>query len=374
MGEDAAVKPSQVYVGRGEVGKPDQWGHVVHKKDVGRIKHVGIAQVAAEQINNTYGNNENPKVRTRDINKFLKGAKGSEHSLDPFHASSFSILEERAEAKKDSLTGLLHHKAFFRELESLLKNGNKIGVIRADLDKFSWLNDALGGHSVGDLYLQVIARRLFNGVQLTDVVGRPGGDEFMLIINHEISGQDFKRVAGRIAESLMGKDTLGETLNILLNSDEEVKLANGKMEDRRTFAFRQVCQKMLDLYDNRIVDEKTKMTAQEYFITHMRGSWDSKNQFLDNIRAIHPEFIQEMRDYAAETRVNDEMGHDRVYQRHFERDFRNVLYKAIPDMGASLSATWVDDPTNRSAQGITEALDDAVYKVKGQGGNNILFI
>jgi len=88
-------------------------------------------------------------------------------------------------ATHDSLTELKNRRAI---LESLSKERNRaqrqgqsVGVIMVDIDKFKLINDN-NGHPVGDDVLVEASRRLTEAVRPYDTVGRLGGEEFLIIL------------------------------------------------------------------------------------------------------------------------------------------------------------------------------------------------
>lgn len=91
----------------------------------------------------------------------------------------------RHAASVDPLTGLLNRRTLEKRLGQLLqasvRNGKLGAVIFLDLDHFKPVNDAWG-HALGDSVLRMIAARLKHSVRNTDVVGRFGGDEFLVIL------------------------------------------------------------------------------------------------------------------------------------------------------------------------------------------------
>lgn len=93
--------------------------------------------------------------------------------------------QARALAERDSLTGLLNHRAFQSRLEAACKQGERDGkifsVVMMDLDGFKRLNDSLG-HQAGDAALRQVATHLQQCLRDTDVVGRYGGDEFVALL------------------------------------------------------------------------------------------------------------------------------------------------------------------------------------------------
>jgi diguanylate cyclase (GGDEF)-like protein len=89
-------------------------------------------------------------------------------------------LRERAE--HDPLTGLHNRTAVEERLaEAMADEGRGTVVAFIDLDDFKHVNDTFG-HAAGDRVLSVLAQRLRACVRPGDVVGRYGGDEFVLIL------------------------------------------------------------------------------------------------------------------------------------------------------------------------------------------------
>ncbi len=84
----------------------------------------------------------------------------------------------------DRLTGLLNRlgleEAFASEIARAERYGNPMTVILTDIDKFKSVNDS-HGHQVGDTVLQEFAAILVREARGTDVVGRWGGEEFIIL-------------------------------------------------------------------------------------------------------------------------------------------------------------------------------------------------
>jgi diguanylate cyclase (GGDEF)-like protein len=91
----------------------------------------------------------------------------------------------RVEATHDSLTGLWNRGATLellrRELSRGERDGKSLTVVMADVDHFKRINDTYG-HLAGDVVLREVARRLSSAVRDYDVVGRVGGEEFLIVI------------------------------------------------------------------------------------------------------------------------------------------------------------------------------------------------
>ena len=103
------------------------------------------------------------------------------------------------EASVDSLTGLLNRRALFRQL-TILSSGDC--VVMCDLDHFKKLNDTLG-HDAGDDALAAFGRVLRSEVRADDIVGRYGGEEFVIGMTNVTPEQASTRV-GQIRERHQG--------------------------------------------------------------------------------------------------------------------------------------------------------------------------
>ena len=97
------------------------------------------------------------------------------------------LAEAERLADHDVLTPLLNRRAFVRELQRAIaqtrRHNTPASVIYFDLDEFKDVNDRYG-HAAGDAVLIAVAERLIADVREADVVGRIGGDEFALLLQH----------------------------------------------------------------------------------------------------------------------------------------------------------------------------------------------
>ncbi|MBT2584894.1 GGDEF domain-containing protein [Arthrobacter sp. ISL-95] len=91
----------------------------------------------------------------------------------------------RERATRDHLTGLLNRGAFLdlatTELDRLHSTGSGAAVVLADLDHFKAVNDE-HGHGAGDEALRAFAEACTASVRSTDLIGRYGGEEFVLFL------------------------------------------------------------------------------------------------------------------------------------------------------------------------------------------------
>ena len=114
----------------------------------------------------------------------------------------------RVRATHDGLTGLLNRPAFLALLEDALarrRGGTSSGsLILADLDHFKAVNDR-SGHAAGDAALKAFASACESSVRAHDLVGRYGGEEFILFLPGATPDQAV-RVTGQISATLKNSD------------------------------------------------------------------------------------------------------------------------------------------------------------------------
>ncbi|MDG4867442.1 diguanylate cyclase [Guyparkeria sp. 1SP6A2] len=88
-------------------------------------------------------------------------------------------------ATMDSLTGVANRHEFSRvaslEVQRSQRHGNPLSLIMYDLDHFKRINDSFG-HSAGDEVLRTVSEIARQTVRETDLVGRWGGEEFMVLL------------------------------------------------------------------------------------------------------------------------------------------------------------------------------------------------
>ncbi len=108
-------------------------------------------------------------------------------------------------AQHDSLTDLPNRKLFYRQFDIALDNARRhqshVSLLYIDLDRFKQVNDSFG-HHIGDLLLCEVAARIRRCLRECDVVGRVGGDEFVVLLNATQSPGQGMDVAERIREAL----------------------------------------------------------------------------------------------------------------------------------------------------------------------------
>ena len=104
-------------------------------------------------------------------------------------------------AHYDPLTGLPNRLLIQSRLEHAItqayRENSQVAVLFMDLDRFKNINDSLG-HPVGDQLLEALAERFRHRLRDEDTLGRLGGDEFLIVLNHSRRPEDAANVAGEL--------------------------------------------------------------------------------------------------------------------------------------------------------------------------------
>jgi len=177
-------------------------------------------------------------------------AKGiGEHEKEKFQilANQFllglrrSLLYQKVQelAIMDSLTGMLSRRYFFERFHEELQRSNKFqykfSCLMVDLDRFKEYNDRYG-HLVGDVLLKEVAKTIKESLRQIDLVGRFGGEEFIIILT-ETDQEGSLFAAERIRKSVQDKsiraydEVLKVTISIGISSyPKHGRDANGLVE------------------------------------------------------------------------------------------------------------------------------------------------
>ena len=118
-------------------------------------------------------------------------------------------------AEHDDLTGLSNRRVLLAHLSDRLaaRQPGPVAVLYIDLDRLKAINDSLG-HAAGDWYIQTFADRLSDCAGSQSMVGRIGGDEFVVIPDQPMTTHAAEIFADQIRKTVHDRLTIdGQTIN-----------------------------------------------------------------------------------------------------------------------------------------------------------------
>jgi diguanylate cyclase len=140
-------------------------------------------------------------VYVYEINRVYKKVAADARAL---RASNSQLTTAVGRAQLDSLTHLPRRALFMDQLRGLQaeqrRNGHALALLFIDLDGFKKVNDTKG-HLIGDLVLTQAAGVLRSTIRNGDVVGRHGGDEFVIALTAPLDQID--AITSRIAADVI---------------------------------------------------------------------------------------------------------------------------------------------------------------------------
>jgi diguanylate cyclase (GGDEF)-like protein len=124
---------------------------------------------------------------------------------DRLRAQRLALTDAERRAQTDPLTGVLNRRSLIERLDAAClrarARGLPIALLFIDLDHFKQINDSFG-HQAGDACLRAIIDPIHAELRQSDVIGRYGGEEFVVILSsadaaaaHPIAHRILQRVA-----------------------------------------------------------------------------------------------------------------------------------------------------------------------------------
>ena len=106
-------------------------------------------------------------------------------------------------AATDGMTGLLNHTAAEKSIMGLLSKNREMScaMLIVDIDDLKGINDSLG-HMQGDRAICSVAELLRASFRSSDIVGRIGGDEFIVFLLNPPDEKKFAEILMRLMQSM----------------------------------------------------------------------------------------------------------------------------------------------------------------------------
>jgi diguanylate cyclase (GGDEF)-like protein/PAS domain S-box-containing protein len=175
------------------------------------------------------------------------------------------------DAGHDALTGLPNRQQLFHLLTNTIGDRERMAVMFCDLDDFKVVNDSLG-HSVGDRLLQVVADRLQTATRGGDIVGRLGGDEFLVVCRNIGTDLEVAAIADRLLSAVKAPISLDGREHVVsmsvgvafgIGSDPANEIV--QRADLAMYAAKQAGRRRVALFDQtmrRQVDDRLDMERE----------------------------------------------------------------------------------------------------------------
>lgn len=158
-------------------------------------------------------------------------------------------------ALRDGLTGLANRRNVEEHIEWRIAHLAVFSVAILDLERFKQVNDSYG-HPVGDNLLQQFAQELQSNSRATDIVGRWGGDEFILILDCDLS-------AAKLQLQRLQKWAFGEyTINLAALSSQ-IKISVGASIGLAQWTPGQTLPELIAAADSAMYGEKALAHSQK---------------------------------------------------------------------------------------------------------------
>ena len=140
-------------------------------------------------------------------------------AMDSLERAFHAVLLDQS--TRDPLTGLNNRRTILEELQNWFDLGRRhqrpLSVLMCDLDHFKHINDTLG-HGAGDQVLEAFGHRMRETLRATDLAGRIGGEEFLVILPEtDLEGALLLAERLRVAAAvpiLAGRETLKVTCSL----------------------------------------------------------------------------------------------------------------------------------------------------------------
>ncbi len=222
-----------------------------------------------------------------------------------FNATSGAFVQTEVRATHDRLTGVPNRDtllaALAAEVDRSARHFRPLSVAFIDIDRFKPINDTYG-HNSGDAVLRQVADLIVASVRETDLVGRYGGEEFMLILPETVPeyavnlAEELRLLVMQEPMHIAGDQSIKVTISIGIAGGRGSQLATDMLVDRADaamYAAKSLGRNRTHLY--RELDEhepvrRAPISAQGRAQATAIGRWasDTATQALASVIAPQP--------------------------------------------------------------------------------------
>jgi diguanylate cyclase (GGDEF)-like protein len=222
-----------------------------------------------------------------------------------FNAASGAFLQVEARATHDRLTGIANRETLLTtlvaEVERAARHHTWLSVAFIDIDRFKPINDTFG-HNSGDAVLRQVASVIADNIRGSDLFGRYGGEEFMLILPETqpdeavLLAEKLRNLVAARALVIAGQQRLQVTISVGVAGDVGSQLQVDRLVDQADaamYAAKSLGRNRTYLY--RAVDESAPVRRAPISTEHRAaataiGRWanDTATEALASVLAPQP--------------------------------------------------------------------------------------
>jgi diguanylate cyclase (GGDEF)-like protein len=233
------------------------------------------------------------------------GIPGERRLARAFNAAAGAFLQVEARATHDRLTGIANRETLLTtlvaEVERASRHHSWLSVAFIDIDRFKPINDT-HGHNSGDAVLRQVASLIAGNIRASDLFGRYGGEEFMLILpetQHDealVLAEKLRNLVMQQPMVIAGDQRLRVTISIGVAGDVGSQLQVDALVDQADaamYAAKSLGRNRTYLY--RAVDEsapvrRAPISAEHRAAATAIGQWanDTATEALASVLAPQP--------------------------------------------------------------------------------------
>ncbi|HEX6140516.1 MAG TPA: diguanylate cyclase [Candidatus Limnocylindria bacterium] len=235
----------------------------------------------------------------------VSGVPAERRLARAFNAATRAFLQVEASATHDRLTGVANRETLLTtlvaEIERATRHHKWLSVAFIDIDRFKPINDSFG-HNSGDAVLRQISSLISDNIRASDLFGRYGGEEFMLILP-ETHPDEAVQLAEKLRSLVMaqplviaGNQTLQVTISVGVAGEVGSQLQVDALVDQADaamYAAKSLGRNRTYLY--RAIDEnapvrRAPISAERRAAATAIGRWASDNatEALASVLAPQP--------------------------------------------------------------------------------------
>jgi diguanylate cyclase (GGDEF)-like protein len=222
-----------------------------------------------------------------------------------FNAAAGAFLQVEARATHDRLTGIANRETLLTtlvaEVERAARHHTWLSVAFIDIDRFKPINDT-HGHNSGDAILRQVASLIADNIRGSDLLGRYGGEEFMLILPETqpdeavVLAEKLRNLVAGRSLLIAGHQRLQVTISVGVAGEVGSQLQVDALVDQADaamYAAKQLGRNRTYLY--RVVDENAPVRRAPISSEHRHaataiGRWanDTATEALASVLAPQP--------------------------------------------------------------------------------------